>query len=84
MLADHVAWLAGDFLVYASLALAPTVAMASAVTKTLHPIFVFTFGIVLTLLWPAFGREKLNKKTILTNLIATAVAVVGIVLMQVL
>ena len=84
MLADHIAWLAGDFLVYASLALAPTVAMASAVTKTLHPIFVFTFGIVLTLLWPAFGREKLNKKTILTNLIATAVAVVGIVLMQVL
>lgn len=80
---DHFVSTTSDFTHYVALLLAPTVAMSSAIMKTLHPIFVFLFGVVLSVLWPNFGREKVKKRVILTNLIATTVAVIGIILMQV-
>lgn len=83
-ISNHCLWLISDFTYYIALSLAPAVAMASAVTKTLHPIMVFSFGVVLSVLWPNFGREKVKRKAILTHLTATAVAVVGIILMQIL
>ena len=83
-LVSYCLWLISDFTYYIALSLAPAVAMASAVTKTLHPIMVFSFGVVLSVLWPNFGREKVKRKAILTHLTATAVAVVGIILMQIL
>jgi hypothetical protein len=39
-------------------------------------------GLLLTLIWPKFGREKLQKKVILVHFIATILVVIGIVLMQ--
>lgn len=81
---DHVISAASDFTYYTALILAPSVTMSAAVMKTLHPIFVFTFGVVLSILWPNFGREKVKRKVILTHLTATAIAVTGIILMQVL
>lgn len=61
---------------------APAVALASAASDSVEPIVIFFMGIVLTLIWPKFGREKLDKKTVLVHLIATVIVVVGIVLMQ--
>ncbi len=64
------------------LIMAPVVAMASAASDSAEPIVIFFMGIVLTLIWPKFGREKLNKKSVLVHLVATILVVVGIVLMQ--
>lgn len=62
---------------------APTVAIASAASDSVEPIAIFFIGIVLTLIWPKFGREKLNKKTVSVHFIATILVVVGIILMQI-
>ena len=61
---------------------APAVAIASAASDAVEPIVIFFMGLVLTLIWPKFGREKLDKKTVLVHLIATVIVVIGIVLIQ--
>ena len=71
-----------DFTYRAALTLAPAVAIASVATDSATPIVIFFLGIVLTLIWPNFGREKLNKKTVLVHLIATILVVSGIIIMQ--
>ena len=71
-----------SFAYRASLVLAPAVALASAVADSGEPIAIFFMGIVLTLIWPNFGREKLTKKTVLVHLTATLIVVAGIILMQ--
>lgn len=71
-----------DFTYRGALALAPSVALASAATDSTTPIMIFFMGIILTLLWPEFGREKLNKKSVLTHLIATVLVVTGIIILQ--
>lgn len=62
---------------------APAVAVAAAAGDSLEPIVVFMMGIVLTLINPRLGREKLDKKTVLARLIATACVVVGIIVLQI-
>ncbi len=71
-----------DFTYRAALTLAPSVALASAASDSATPIVIFFMGILLTLIWPKFGREKLDKKTIQVHLIATVLVVIGIVLLQ--
>ncbi|MBR2753783.1 DMT family transporter [Candidatus Saccharibacteria bacterium] len=61
---------------------APTVAIASAASDSAEPIVIFFLGILFTLLWPKFGREKLDRKTVLVHLVATVFVVIGIVLLQ--
>ena len=82
-LVDHLLWLVSDFTYYAALTLAPVVAMVSAVAKSAQPIMVFVLGIILTAMWPKFGREKNNRRTIISHFIATVLAVIGIILMQI-
>lgn len=82
MTIDNLMWTVADFSYYAALMFAPALAMASGITKTLQPLLVFVFGIILTLLWPRFGREKLDRKTVMVHLVATIIAVLGIILMQ--
>jgi len=65
-----------------ALVLAPAAALVSATSDSMEPIVIFFMGVVLTLIWPKFGREKLNKKTVLVHLIATIIVVIGIALMQ--
>ncbi|MBO7720631.1 DMT family transporter [Candidatus Saccharibacteria bacterium] len=66
-----------------ALASAPSVALASAISDTSEPILIFFMGLLLTLIWPKFGREKLNKKTVMAHLIATILVVAGVVIMQI-
>ena len=61
---------------------APAVAVASAASDSAEPIIIFFMGLVLTLIWPKFGREKLNRRTVLVHLAATILVVIGIVLLQ--
>ena len=67
----------------ATLLLAPSVALASAALDSAEPITIFFMGIILTLIWPKFGREKLNRKSVLVHLAATVLVTVGIVLLQI-
>lgn len=65
-----------------ALIMAPAVAIASASSDAIEPIVIFFMGIVLTLIWPKFGREKLNRKSVLVHLAATVLVVIGIVILQ--
>ena len=65
-----------------ALIIAPAVALASAVSDSVEPIVIFFMGILLTLIWPKFGREKLDKKTVLVHLVATILVVIDVVLIQ--
>lgn len=67
----------------AALVAAPAVALASVSSDAVEPIIIFFMGIVLTLIWPKFGREKLDRKTVTIHLVATVLVVVGIVLLRV-
>lgn len=71
-----------SFAYRAALIAAPALALASAASDSIEPIVIFFMGLLLTLIWPKFGREKLQKKVILVHLIATILVVIGIVLMQ--
>lgn len=83
MSANFIIGTAKEFTYRAALATAPTVAIASAASDSSEPIVIFFMGLLLTLIWPKFGREKLDKKTILVHLAATILVVTGIVLLQI-
>lgn len=71
-----------DFSYRGALVVAPAVAIASAASDSIEPIVIFFMGILLTLIWPKFGREHLDRKTVRVHLIATVLVVVGVVLLQ--
>lgn len=62
---------------------APALALASVAADSTEPIVIFFLGLLLTLIWPKFGREKLDKKTVLVHLIATVLVVVGVIILQI-
>lgn len=71
-----------DFAYRSALVLAPSVAIASATSDSTEPIVIFFMGIILTLIWPNFGREKLNRKNVIVHLAATVLVVIGIIILQ--
>ena len=71
-----------QFTYMGALITAPTIAIASVSSDSAEPIVIFFMGLLLTLIWPNFGREKLQRKTVLVHLIATVLVVVGIILLQ--
>lgn len=66
-----------------ALILAPSMALASAASDAVEPIVIFFMGIILTLIRPKFGREKLGRKSILVHLGATVLVVAGVALIQI-
>lgn len=82
MSANFVIGTTKEFTYRAALATAPTVAIASAASDSSEPIVIFFMGLLLTLIWPKFGREKLDRKSILVHLIATILVVTGIIILQ--
>ena len=84
MTIDHLIGLAKDFTYRGGLIAAPAVAIASAASDSVEPIFIFFMGIILTLIWPKFGREKLDRKSIIIHLIAIILVVAGIILLNML
>ena len=57
-------------------------ALASAVTNAAELIMTFVLGIILSIIWPNFGREKLKRHLIVAHLIATILCVIGIIIIQ--
>lgn len=66
-------------LIYAAL-LAP-VAIVQSVSST-QPFFVFLIGLMLTIYFPKFSRETLNKNEIIQKGIATVIIVFGAILLN--
>ena len=58
------------------------VAIVSVVANASMMILTFVLGIILTIIWPNFGREKLKKRRVLAHLVATVLAVIGIIMLQ--
>ncbi|MBR6505586.1 EamA family transporter [Candidatus Saccharibacteria bacterium] len=79
---DFILNLIKDFTYRSALVLAPSIALASAASDSAEPIVIFFMGLLLTLIWPKFGREKLNRKSVVVHLIATILVVTGIILIQ--
>lgn len=73
--------LAGEFAYRQSLILGVT-ALASVVANASQLVITFILGIVLSLIWPKFGREKLNKHIVRAHLVATILATIGIIILQ--
>ena len=65
-----------------ALDLAPSTAIASAIADSSTPILIFFMGIIFTLIWPKFGREKLTRKSVIVHLVATALVAIGVVLVR--
>ncbi len=57
-------------------------ALASVTCNTTELIITFVLGIILSLIWPKFGREKIHRHIIIAHLLATVLAVVGIIILQ--
>ena len=57
-------------------------AVASAITNAAELVITFALGIILSLIWPNFGREKLQKHLIIAHVIAVILCVVGIFIIQ--
>ena len=82
LLVNSVIRVVQQFTYRGALITAPTIAIASVASDSAEPIVIFFMGLLLTIIWPKFGREKLKRKTVLVHLIATGMVVIGIVLLQ--
>lgn len=71
-----------DFAQYSAMIAAPSVALASVVSDSSKPVVIFLMGLIMTVLWPKFGREDLSRRSITVHLAATVLIVIGIILLQ--
>ena len=77
---NEIIYSCGQWLWRYVLIIAPTFAIASVTQNVSLLIFTFIFGICLSMIWPNFGRENINRRTILIHLLAVIMAVGGILL----
>ena len=56
--------------------------LISVTYNVLELIFTFALGIILSIIWPKFGREKLNRHVVIAHFIATILATIGIILIR--
>ena len=56
--------------------------LVSVTYNVLELIFTFILGIILSIIWPKFGREKLKRHVVIAHLIAVILATIGIILIQ--
>lgn len=77
VIANAGIWAVVDYFNRAALVLGQ-VAVVSAVYNTAELLETFVFGLILTLIWPKFGREKLNRRTIVAHLAAMILAMIGV------
>ena len=71
----------GEFTTRLALALS-SAAIVAALVNSFELILIFIFGIILTLKWPEFGREKLNRHIIVAHLVAILLCISGILILQ--
>ena len=57
-------------------------ALASALCNTSELIITFILGIILSIICPKFGRENIHRHIVIAHLLATILAVIGIIILQ--
>lgn len=57
-------------------------ALSSVITNAAELILTFILGIVLSIIWPKFGREKLTRHVVIAHLLAVILCVIGIIILQ--
>ncbi len=57
-------------------------ALSAAITNASELIITFLFGLVFSIIWPKFGREKLQKRIVLGHAIAIILCVIGIIIIK--
>ncbi len=82
LFATFAACIVKDFTQYSAMIAAPSVALASVVADSSKPVVIFLMGIIMTLLWPKFGREDLSRRAVVVHLAATVLIVIGVFLLQ--
>ncbi len=70
-----------DFTIRLALILG-TSAIVSALSNSAELIIIFVLGIVLTKIWPKFGREHLHRHIIIAHLVGTVLCVIGILILE--
>ena len=55
-------------------------AISSVVTNASELIMTFVLGIILSIIWPKFGREKLHRHLVIAHLTAVILCVIGIII----
>lgn len=68
--------LIGEIAIVLAVLYAPVVLVESV--GGLQPIFVIFFGIIITVFFPKFGQESLEKKSLIQKIIAIAIITVGV------
>jgi drug/metabolite transporter (DMT)-like permease len=81
ILSTSIIYTAGDFIFRYALGLTNS-SFASAVANASELIITFLLGIILTLIRPKFGREKLDKRNVMAHLIAVIMVTTSIILIQ--
>ena len=81
LFSSGILWTANDVMLRIAMILGQ-VAVVSAVESVVRLFAIFLFGIVFTIVWPKFGREKLDKRTVLVHFIAIIIAIFGILLVE--
>ncbi len=71
-----------DVMQYSAMIAAPSVALVSVVADSSKPVVIFIMGIIMTMLWPKFGREDLSRRSIAVHLLTTILIVIGVFLLQ--
>lgn len=72
---------AGGVLLMATATLMAPLALVQ-LANGFNPVFTFTFGIIITLLWPKLGREDISRATLLRKVGSLAVLLVGVYLIN--
>lgn len=57
-------------------------ALGSAITNATELILTFIFGIILSIIWPKFGREKLRRREVIAHILAVILCAIGIFVIQ--
>ena len=78
---DEALWTIAEFLWRYGMIIAP-LAILSVMEGVSRLLITFVLGIVLTLIAPRFGREKLTKKVLAHHAIATVLMVIAIVIIS--
>ncbi len=78
---NEILSLVGEIAIVLAVLYAPVVLVQSV--GGLQPVFVFILGLLITLLWPKFGQESLNRATIIQKIIGIAIVTLGAYLLAI-
>ena len=82
LVSSNVSEAIGGVFIKIAIVLAPALSIAF-ITQRISQLFItFVLGIILSKLWPRFGREKLTRRAITAHFIALILAVAGIIILN--